>query len=173
MGKESIFERTGVNMGKTVITRMENLKGTARGGGNGFGYTKYFAGSGEHSKVNFYELPPLHSNYPYHWHCDCDEVFYIISGEGILKTPEGERQIRAGDLIICPCGEEGAHRLTNTSGTEVLRYIDFDTVCKRDVCIYPDSQKVGIWGETLNKVYRIGDGVDYYEGEVSGEYSPS
>jgi len=35
-----------------------------------------------------------------------EEVFYIISGEGILETPEGNITISAGDTIICPASEK-------------------------------------------------------------------
>lgn len=38
--------------------------------------------------VAFYEIPPQKANYPYHYHLNSEEVFYIISGKGILETPE-------------------------------------------------------------------------------------
>lgn len=40
----------------------------------------------------------------------------------------------------------GAHKLTNTSKTENLVYIDFDVIHDLDVTVYPDSNKIGIWG---------------------------
>ena len=158
-------------MRKIVVTRKEELKGEVRASEKGFGFTEYFAlpeGVGERSQVSFYELPPLHSNYPYHYHFDQEEVFYIISGKGVLKTPDGERPIQAGDLIFCPCGEAGAHRLTNTSDSETMVYLDFDAVPPTDVCIYPDSRKAAVWSPTFNKVYRIEDNVDYYDREDAG-----
>ncbi len=155
-------------MSRIVISRREDLKAEVRPSEKGFGFTEYPLledGEGKHSQVSFYELPPRHSNYPYHYHFDRDEVFYIISGEGVVKTPEGDRPVHAGDLIFCPAGEGGAHRITNTSETETMVYIDFDTLTPRDVCVYPDSGKVGVWGPTFNRVYRLEDGVDYYDRE--------
>ena len=115
--------------------------------------------------VSVYEIPPRKSAYPYHSHSNNEEVFYIISGTGLLKTPEGERNVSAGDLLFFPANQTGAHKLTNTSDTDTLVYIDFDTTNDIDVAFYPDSQKIGVWGKGINKVYRIDENVDYYKGE--------
>ena len=64
-----------------------------------------------------------------------------------------------------PTGPEGAHKLTNSSTTENLVYIDFDVVHEIDVAVYPDSDKIGIWGMEINKLFQKSDSVDYYEGE--------
>ena len=117
------------------------------------------------SLVRVYEILPGKSAYPYHYHMKNEETFFILRGEGILRTPEGERTVRPGDLIFFPAGETGAHKLTNTSQSEMLVYLDFDIVHDLDVTMYPDSGKIGIWGMDTNKIYRIGDDVDYYKGE--------
>lgn len=117
------------------------------------------------SLVRIYEIPPGKSAYPYHYHLKNEETFFIIKGEGLLRSAEDERTVKPGDLLFFPAGEEGAHKLTNTSETEMLAYIDFDIVHGLDVTMYPDSGKLGIWGKNTNKIYRIGDDVDYYEGE--------
>ena len=44
-------------------------------------------------------------------------------------------------------------------------YIDFDVVHDVDVAVYPDSDKIGIWGMGINKLYPQEADVDYYEGE--------
>lgn len=115
--------------------------------------------------VSIYEIPPLKSAYPYHYHHKNEETFYILSGEGVLKTPEGERKVTAGELLFFPANENGAHKLTNTSSTENLVYLDFDVVHDLDVAVYPDSGKIGVWGKGVNKVYKMDETVDYYEGE--------
>lgn len=115
--------------------------------------------------VSVYEIPPLKAAYPYHYHLRDEETFYIISGTGRLKTPEGERPVSAGDLLFFPAGSEGAHKLTNTSSTEKLVYIDFDVIHDLDAAIYPDSGKIGLWGKGVNRVYRMDENVDYYDGE--------
>ncbi len=155
-------------MAKVIHTRMENLTPQKRGNSNTYEYTRYPAlteGNSKYSSVAFYELPPGKSNYPYHYHLTSEETFYIISGTGILKTLEGEKEVRAGDLLFFPAGEQGAHKLTNASDSDPLVYIDFDTIADPNVCVYPDSNKVGVYGKDLRKIYRLEDNVDYYDRE--------
>ena len=122
-------------------------------------------GGANNTVVSVYEIPPGKSAYPYHYHHKNEETFYILSGQGILKTPDGVRNVAAGDLLFFPTGPEGAHKLTNISETENLVYIDFDVVHDVDVAVYPDSDKIGIWGMGINKLYSQDKAVDYYEGE--------
>ena len=122
-------------------------------------------GEGESTLVGIYEIPPGKAAYPYHYHLKDEETFYILSGEGLLKTPDGERPVHAGELLFFPSGSAGAHKLTNTSSTEKLVYIDFDVIHDLDVAIYPDSGKIGVWGKDVNRVYRADENVGYYDGE--------
>ena len=122
-------------------------------------------GEGGKSLVSIYEIPPGKAAYPYHYHLKNEETFYILSGEGLLKTPEGERTVSAGDFLFFPASSEGAHKLTNVSATENLVYIDFDVCHEIDVAVYPDSGKIGIWGKEVNRVYELDADVDYYKGE--------
>lgn len=117
------------------------------------------------SVVSIYEIPPMKSAYPYHYHLRNEETFYIISGRGVLKTPDGERAVTAGDLLFFPADAGGAHKLTNSSATEALVYLDFDAVDELDAAVYPDSGKIGVWGRDANWVFRREDAVDYYDGE--------
>src|SRR5690606_31385298 len=112
-------------------------------------------------KISLYEIPPQKAAYPYHYHTKNEEAFYILQGSGLLKTPEGERPVAAGDLIFFPANEKGAHKLTNTSETEMLIYLDFDTHNDLDVAFYPDSGKIGVWGQGINQVYRVQEQVTY------------
>ena len=122
-------------------------------------------GAAGNTAVSVYEIPPHKAAYPYHFHHKNEETFYIISGEGILRTPDGERKVCAGELLFFPTGREGAHKLTNCSDTQNLVYIDFDAVHDVDIAVYPDSEKIGIWGKGINKLYHEGDDAAYYDGE--------
>ena len=123
-------------------------------------------GYAEQCIVNIYEIPPQKSAYPYHYHHKNEEVFYIITGQGILKTPDGTREVSTGDLLYFPANEKGAHQLINTSLTEMLIYIDFDTYHDIDIAIYPESKKIGVWGKDINRLYKLNDYVDYYDDEI-------
>lgn len=122
-------------------------------------------GASRNTLVSVYEIPPGKAAYPYHFHHNNEETFYILSGEGILRTPEGERKVTAGDFLFFPTGPEGAHKLVNSSDADNLVYIDFDVVHEIDITEYPDSDKIGIWGMGINKVYPQSADVDYYDGE--------
>lgn len=116
--------------------------------------------------VAIYEIPPKKANCPYHYHLKNEEVFYIISGSGVLETPGGVKDISAGDIVVCPPSEKGAHRIINNSRTEKLIYIEFDTVNSPEVVFYPNSDKVGIIvNDKSSTFFKDYTNVDYYEGE--------
>ena len=47
----------------------------------------------EHFNVSIYEVPPGKSAVPYHYHLRNEEVFFILSGTGLLKSPKGSRPL--------------------------------------------------------------------------------
>jgi len=114
--------------------------------------------------AGLYEIPPGKAAYPYHYHVKNEEIFYILRGIGTLKTPQGERLVKAGDFLFFPANESGAHKLTNTGDVDLV-YLDFDTSHDIDVTFYPDSNKIGVWGKDINQVYKTETQVNYYEGE--------
>ena len=155
-------------MGKIKHSRMEDIPCNHRCEHEGYEYfrRKFVPfGAAEHTVASIMEIPPGKSAYPYHYHHKNEEVFYILSGEGLLRTPAGERRVAAGELLFFPTGPEGAHKLTNTSETENLVYLDFAAVQDIDIAEYPDSGKIGVWGKGINRLYPLSADVDYYEGE--------
>ena len=116
-------------------------------------------------EVSIYEVPPRKSAVPYHYHLRNEEVFFIMSGTGLLKTPEGERTVTAGDFLYFPNNEDGAHKITNISETEPLVYADFDLLHDLEVVFYPDSDKAGIFGMGTRMLFPVSKQVNYYDGE--------
>jgi len=109
-------------------------------------------------------LDPGKYSYPYHFHRSAEEIFVILSGKAMLRTPEGFSEISEGDIIFFETGPEGAHQLFNH--TELTcRYLDLRTNNGIDVAEYPDSGKINIL--PYQEVYQAGDQVDYYKGEYS------
>ena len=97
----------------------------------------------------FIEIPVGKCSYVNHWHNISEEVFYIISGVGKLRTFYGEKDVKAGDVLCFPVGEKGVHHIANTSETESLVYIDFATSPKTDIAIEPDTNEVAVYGEHI------------------------
>jgi uncharacterized cupin superfamily protein len=155
-------------MSEIKHSKLEEIPASHRCEHDGYEYCrKKFVpfGSANHTLVSVYEIPPGKAAYPYHYHHKNEETFYILRGEGTLRTPDGEKKVSAGDLLFFPTGPAGAHKLTNCSATEKLIYLDFDVVHDVDIAVYPDSDKIGIWGKEINKLYPQCSAVDYYEGE--------
>ncbi|MCL2575332.1 MAG: cupin domain-containing protein [Defluviitaleaceae bacterium] len=99
--------------------------------------------------ASFVEVPVGKSSYPYHWHSIAEEIFYIISGKGRLRTFYGEKDVKAGDMICFPTGEKGVHAIENASDDEPLVYIDFATNPKTDIAVEPDTNQVMIYGKHI------------------------
>jgi len=92
--------------------------------------------------IAFVEVDPGNYAFGYHYHEMNEEAFYIVSGEGIVRTPGGEIAVKAGDIITFPTGPKGAHVMRNSSETEKLIFIDFDTRNPAEIVHFPDLKKV-------------------------------
>ena len=120
---------------------------------------------GGQCNVSIYKIPPGKAAYPYHYHTKNEEVFYIISGTGLLKTPLGEQNVVSGDILAFPANEKGAHKLINSSETEMLIYLDFDTYNSPDISHLLDSGKAVVYGRGFRKIFKESSEIGYYDGE--------
>ena len=110
-----------------------------------------------------YEVDPGKQLWPYHLHWNNEEWLIVVDGRPTLRTPDGERELRAGDLVAFPEGAAGAHTLYNRSDA-TFRVAMFSTLRQGSV-VYPDSGKVGA-GPPWDRLYfRRADAVDYWAGE--------
>ena len=103
--------------------------------------------------ADFVEVEPQNFAYGYHWHEVNEEAFYIISGAGIVKTPEGEIKVEKGDIINFPTGEQGAHVIRNASETEKLIYLDFGINYIAEIVHFPEIDKIMAIGPYSNGIY--------------------
>ena len=103
--------------------------------------------------VHFVEVDPGNQAFGYHYHEMNEEVFYIISGVGIVRTIKGDITLNAGDVITFPAGKEGSHVIRNGSDTEKLVYIDFDAVNTPEIVHFPDTNKIMVVGPFSNGIY--------------------
>ena len=121
---------------------------------------------GEALAVKVYEMPAGESVCPYHYEYE-EEWLAVLDGAVVLRTPEGERELTAGDLVRFGPGPPGAHKVTNRAEAPA-RVLMFSSAREPAVAVYPDSDKIGVWpGGDLDKVMlRRADGnVDYWDGE--------
>jgi mannose-6-phosphate isomerase-like protein (cupin superfamily) len=68
-----------------------------------------------------------------HYHRTTEELYYIVSGTGLMRIADEERDVSRGDCIVIPPGTE--HKLTNTGDEPLVllcccapAYSDEDTV---------------------------------------------
>ena len=54
----------------------------------------------------------------YHTHDADSEIFHILSGKAIYSDNGAEKEVYAGDVLICPKGE--GHSIKNAGDTDVV-----------------------------------------------------
>jgi uncharacterized cupin superfamily protein len=118
-----------------------------------------------------WELDPSCTQAPYHFHHGGEELLIVLRGTPTLRSPEGERELKEGEVVHFPRGPEGAHQLSNRSG-EIARYVIAAALPTPEIIEYPDSGKIAAMARTetsaggpLFTVNRLADAVDYYDGE--------
>ena len=65
--------------------------------------------------VNLSRLPAGAWSGQRHWHTRCDEFIYVVAGEVVLVSDDGEEILRAGDAAGFPAGDTDAHCFQNRS----------------------------------------------------------
>ncbi len=123
--------------------------------------TPYLEAMGGRLGANVVRLRPGQVCCPFHYHLIEDEVFFILSGTGVLRYGDRIHRLRAGCCVSCPAGTERAHQIAN-DGAEDLIYLAVGPNEPREVCVYPDSGKVLVRG--LRKVGYL-EAADYMAGE--------
>jgi uncharacterized cupin superfamily protein len=87
--------------------------------------------------VNLTTLPPGRESSMRHFHTHEDEMVYVIEGEVVLRTDQGEQILTAGMCAGFPAGAENGHQLVNKS-TSPARYLEISNRDRQDICFYPD-----------------------------------
>jgi uncharacterized cupin superfamily protein len=68
--------------------------------------------------VNLLRLPPGAWSSQRHWHSAEDEFVWVVEGEVVLVTDEGEEVLRGGDCAGFKAGDANGHHLQNRSNRE-------------------------------------------------------
>jgi len=88
--------------------------------------------------VNLSRIHPGCQSALRHWHTKNDEFVYMLTGELVLITNEGETEMRPGMMAGFIGGEENAHHLVNRSD-EIASFIVVGSRIKGCRCHYPDD----------------------------------
>jgi uncharacterized cupin superfamily protein len=120
--------------------------------------------------LGVWELDPGEAAYPLHYHLAEEEVVVVLEGRPSLRTGEGSwRELEPGEAVAFPVGERGAHQIANW-GTETARFLAISTTGAPEICVYPDSGKIGAFERFSDRrgmftMFRAEDAVDYHHGE--------
>jgi uncharacterized cupin superfamily protein len=106
--------------------------------------------------ATLYELPAGELTYPFHFHYGLEEWVVVVSGTPTLRGAEGERELKAGDVVCFPRGRRGAHQVRGPGTVLVV-----SSSHSPEAIEYPDSGKIGV--RPPGKVFRLDDATDYWD----------
>ena len=118
--------------------------------------------------VRLYEAPPGQALCPYHYEYE-EEWLLVTDGAPTLRDPDGEHQLKPGDLVCFAAGPSGAHEVINRSG-EPARVMMWSSAREPAIAVYPDSDKIGVFApnkDDSGMVHRRDTSVDYWDGETA------
>jgi uncharacterized cupin superfamily protein len=88
--------------------------------------------------ASLFEVAPGASTFPLHIHHANEELLVVVAGRPTLHTLSASRQLAVGEVVACPAGREGAHRLTNDTD-EPVRVLILSTMHAPDINEFPET----------------------------------
>jgi uncharacterized cupin superfamily protein len=110
-----------------------------------------------------YELDPGNASWPYHFELVEEEWLVVVVGEVVLRTPEGERELRAGDVACFPAGAAGAHEIANRGDATARFMLMSAGETRGGGAVYPDDGKFAIYAPGFSHRGVLGRRVGYWE----------
>jgi uncharacterized cupin superfamily protein len=87
--------------------------------------------------INQLRLPPGTWSSQRHWHIKSDEFIYVLAGEVVLITDEGEETLRPGDAAGFKADDGNGHHLQNRSTSDAI-ILEIGTRVAADGAFYSD-----------------------------------
>jgi uncharacterized cupin superfamily protein len=92
-----------------------------------------------------------------HWHSAEDEFVWVVEGELVLVTDDGEELLRPGDCVGFKAGVANGHHLQNRSGADAVILAIGSRNEATDVVDYPDIDLC--WSNATGDAHK--DGTPY------------
>jgi uncharacterized cupin superfamily protein len=112
-----------------------------------------------------YELAPGQGTWAYHYELNREEWLIVVSGEIVVRTPEGDVTMRAGDVRCFPIGPAGAHSVRNETSEPARYAMPSSWAGHAYLAVYPDSNKALIAGEHFRQIVSLDESLDYWDRE--------
>jgi uncharacterized cupin superfamily protein len=87
--------------------------------------------------VNLTTLEPGAKSSHRHWHAEEDEFIYMLEGELVLVTMDGEQVLKPSMAVSFPAGDRNGHQLVNRSSYRAT-YLEIGTRSPNEDITYPD-----------------------------------
>jgi uncharacterized cupin superfamily protein len=110
--------------------------------------------------VNLSTLFPGKASSMRHFHTLEDELVFVIEGEVVLRTDEGEQVLSAGQCAGFPAGSPNGHQLVNRSDRPA-RYLEISNRDRADTAEYPDDDLALVRSPDYKNRFTHKDGSDY------------
>jgi uncharacterized cupin superfamily protein len=110
--------------------------------------------------VNLTTLPPGKESSMRHFHTREDELVFVLEGEVVLRTDEGEQVLTAGMCAGFPAGSKDGHQLVNRSDRPA-RYLEISNRDPEDSAEYSDVDLAYRKGPDGGAVFTHKDGKPY------------
>lgn len=107
--------------------------------------------------VNLLRLPPGVWSSQRHWHTAEDEFVFVVEGEVVLVTEDGEEILRSGDCAGFKANEANGHHLQNRSAHDAVM-LEVGGRSERDGVFYSDID-MQIEPGTVNYIRKDGSAV--------------
>jgi len=109
--------------------------------------------------VNLLRLAPGVWSAQRHWHVKEDEFVYVLSGEVVLVSDDGEEILRAGDAAGFKANDPDGHCLQNRSNKDAM-VLEVGSRFEGEAAYYPDIDMVAPANEQP-AMYAHRDGTPY------------
>src|SRR5689334_23988414 len=110
--------------------------------------------------VNLTTLPPGKESSMRHFHTREDELVFVVEGEVVLVSDEGEQVLTAGTCAGFPAGARNGHQLVNRTDRPA-RYLEISNRDPSDTAEYPDEDLGYRQGSDGAPIYTRKDGSRY------------
>ncbi|MDP7603046.1 MAG: cupin domain-containing protein [Alphaproteobacteria bacterium] len=87
--------------------------------------------------VNLLRLPPGAWSSQRHWHTQSDEFIFVVAGEVVLASDDGEEILKSGDAAGFKAGDANGHCLRNPTKSDAL-VLEIGSRDAEDAGHYPD-----------------------------------
>ncbi|QJP13379.1 cupin domain-containing protein [Starkeya sp. ORNL1] len=146
--------------------KLEEASEGTRFGGSARHLTYAAIGSTDYRVGVLIEAPaPGRRLCPLHYHMLEEEHALILEGQVTLLLGDERYELRPGDYACFPAGREVGHSFMN-SGSGPCSYLMIGQRIASDVCVYPDSNKIGVYA--VDTVFDMSGARGYWDGEQTG-----